>query len=399
MNPLLLLSSALAQEVLMLRADEVHTVSGEVITDGAVLVRDGRIEAVGLATEVATPEGAQVITGAVLTPGLIDAWTTAGLTGPYNNAGDQDHAERDEPVQPALRALDGYHAYDELVGWIRGFGVTTVQVGPSPGQPVSGRTLITHTTPAPIDQIAMVPDAAVIFSLGESAKWRFGDEGAASRMGSAALIRQSLAAAAEYQQRRRLRGADRAALDLGQEALVDVLAGRRKAVFHAHRADDIHTALRIGQEFGLELVIAGAAEGWLVADELAAAGVPVIIGPVMSRSWRAGEQRNSNFENAAILADAGVTVAFMSGYEGYVPKVRVVLWEAAIAAANGLGTEATLSALTLDAARILGISEQTGSIEAGKVADLVMFDGDPFEYSSHACLVLVAGELVSEECR
>lgn len=399
MNPLLLLSSALAQDVFMLRADEVHTVSGEVITDGAVLVRDGRIEAVGLATEVATPEGARVLTGAVLTPGLIDAWTTAGLTGPYNSAGDQDHAERDDPVRPELRALDGYHAYDELVGWIRGFGVTTVQVGPSPGQPVSGRTLITHTTPAPIDQVAMVADAAVIFSLGESTKWRFGDDGAASRMGSAALIRQSLAGAVEYQQRRRLRGADRAALDLGQEALVEVLAGRRKAVFHAHRADDIHTALRIGQEFGLELVIAGAAEGWLVADELAAAGVPVIIGPVMSRSWRAGEQRNSNFENAAILADAGVTVAFMSGYEGYVPKVRVVLWEAAIAAANGLGAEATLSALTLDAAQILGISEQTGSIEAGKVADLVMFDGDPFEYSSHACLVLVAGELVSEECR
>ena len=112
MNPLLLLSSALAQEVLMLRADEVHTVSGEVITDGAVLVRDGRIEAVGLATQIATPEGARVITGAVLTPGLIDAWTTAGLTGPYNNAGDQDHAERDAPVRPALRALDGYHAYD-----------------------------------------------------------------------------------------------------------------------------------------------------------------------------------------------------------------------------------------------------------------------------------------------
>ena len=128
-----------------------------------------------------------------------------------------------------------------------------------------------------------------------------------------------------------------------------------------------------------------------MADEAAASRSVALAGN--------GEQRNSNFENAAILADAGVTVAFMSGYEGYVPKVRVVLWEAAIAAANGLGTEATLSALTLDAAQILGISEQTGSIEAGKVADLVMFDGDPFEYSSHACLVLVAGELVSEECR
>ena len=146
-------------------------------------------------------------------------------------------------------------------------------------------------------------------------------------------------------------------------------------------------------------MLAGAAEGWLVADEIAGAGVPVLIGPVMSRSWRAGEQRNSNFENAAILHAAGIEVAFMSGYEGYVPKVRVVLWEAAIAAANGLGAEATLSALTLSAAEILGISDQTGSIEVGKSADLVLFDGDPFEYSSHVCAVIVGGVLVSEECR
>jgi imidazolonepropionase-like amidohydrolase len=183
------------------------------------------------------------------------------------------------------------------------------------------------------------------------------------------------------------------------EALSELLAGKRKAIFYAHRADDILSALRIADEYGLDIVLAGAAEGWLVRDEIAAAGAPVLVGPVMSRSWRDGEQRNSNFENAGLLRDAGIEVAFMSGYEGYVPKVRVVLWEAAIAAANGLGPERTLEALTLTPARILGIDDRVGSIEVGKVGDLVLFDGDPFEYASHACAVLIAGEIVSETCQ
>ena len=388
---------AMAQaEVLALKATEVHTVSGEVIADGVVIVRDGVIEAVGAG--LAVPDGARVFTGEVLTPGLIDAWTTAGLTGVYNKEWDQDHAEGSSPVQPELRALDGYRA-DELVAWIRGFGVTTVNAGPSPGQPVSGRTVVTRTTPAPVDEAALSEDAFVVFSLGEQPKWRFSGEGASSRMGSAAIVRQSLADAREYQQRRRLGGADRAPVDLGMEALVELLEGERRALFHAHRADDLLTALRIAEEFGIEVVLAGAAEGWLVADRIAEAGVPVLVGPVMSRSWRNGEQRNSNFENAGILAGAGVPVAFMSGYEGYVPKVRVVLWEAAIAGANGLGREATLEALTLGAAGILGIEGETGSIEVGKAADLVIYDGDPFEYTSHACVVVVGGAVVSEECR
>lgn len=301
-------------------------------------------------------------------------------------------------MQPELRALDAYHPQDALVGWIRDFGVTTVQAGPSPGQPVGGRTLITSTRSAPVDEVARVADAFVVFTLGDAAKERFASEGASSRMGNAALIRQALSAAQDYQARRKLKGADQAPLDLGMEALVDLLEGRRKALMHAHRSDDLLTALRIAQEFKLDAVLAGAAEGWLVADRIAAAGVPVLVGPVMARSWRAGEQRNSSFENAALLADAGVRVGFMSGYEGYVPKVRVVLWEAAIAGANGLGAQRALQALTLDAARILGIDGRTGALQVGLDADLALFDGDPFETTSHACLVVGAGEILSETC-
>lgn len=400
MSVLALLSGlALAGPPLLLKASAVHTVSGAVIEDGAVLVQDGRIQAVGPAEEVTAPAGTKVLEGAVLTPGMIDTWTTAGLTGPMNHAEDQDHAESRAPVQPELRAVDAYHPHDALVAWILGFGVTTINTGPSPGQPVSGRTMITRTAPPEPGAAPMVDDAFLVFTLGERPKGRFGGDGAASRMGSTALIRQALIDAREYQARRKLKGGDKAAQDLGMDALVDLLEGRRRAIVHAHRAHDLRTALRIADEFGIEIILAGAAEGWLVADELAAARVPVLVGPVMARSWRAGEQRNSNFENAARLTDAGVPIAFMGGYEGYVPKVRVVLWEAAIAGANGLGPERTLRALTLGAAEILQVDDEIGSIDVGKVGDLVLYDGDPMEYASHACVVVSGGEVVSQTCR
>lgn len=397
-TPLLLLTQALAAD-LAIRGDEIHPVSGPVISDGVVLISGDRITAVGPADEIPIPEGAEVLSGAVVTPGLIDGLSTAGLTGILNHAPDQDHREHSAPVQPQLRAGDGFDPWEALVGWLREHGVTTLHAGPSPGPVVAGRTAVVDTRAQPLAQIALQPDAMVLFSLGELPKRAFGEQGAATRMGTAALVRQALADAREYGARRRLPLADRPPIDLGREALLEVLQRKRRALFHAHRADDLLTALRIGEEFGLDVVLAGAAEGYLVAEEIAAAGVPVVVGPVMLRGWRQGEQANASFANAAALADSGVVVGLMSGYEGYVPKVRVILWEAAIAAANGLGPQRALEALTLHNATILGVADELGSIEVGKRADLAIFDADPFEYTSHVCAVIVAGQRVSDTCR
>jgi len=163
-----------------------------------------------------------------------------------------------------------------------------------------------------------------------------------------------------------------------------------------HRATDILASLRLQKEFGFKLVLDGAAEAYLIIDDIKRAGVPVIVHPPMMRT--VGDGENASLETAAKLRRAGIKVALQSGYESYVPKTRVVLFEAAIAAANGLSFEEALRTITIDAAEILGIAKRVGSIEKGKDADLVLFDGDPFEYTSHVCTVIINGKIVKEHC-
>ena len=162
-----------------------------------------------------------------------------------------------------------------------------------------------------------------------------------------------------------------------------------------HRANDILTALRLAKEFDIRIVLDGAAEAYLVVDQIKAAGVPVILHPTMSRAG--GEAENMSMETASTLQKAGIPVALQSGYEAYVPKTRVVLFEAALAAANGLTFEQALATVTIDAAKILGVDKRVGSLEAGKDGDLALFDGDPFElHVTHVTGVVIDGVVVSE---
>ncbi len=157
------------------------------------------------------------------------------------------------------------------------------------------------------------------------------------------------------------------------------------------------SALRLAREFNIRIVLDGAAESYLVTDEIKRAGVPVIVHPTMYRA--AGDTENLSMETPATLRRAGIPVALQSGFESYVPKTRVVLFEAALAAANGLSMQEALGLVTIDAARMLGINNRVGTLEAGKDADLALFDGDPFEYTSHVIGVIINGQVVSEERR
>jgi imidazolonepropionase-like amidohydrolase len=205
------------------------------------------------------------------------------------------------------------------------------------------------------------------------------------------MLRQDLVKAREYAAKLDDPEDKRPARDLKLETLAEVLARRVPLLVTAQKAQDIAGALRLRKEFGFRMILDGAAESYLLADAIRDAAVPVLVHPPMSRSF--GELENASFETAAKLRDAGVTVAIESGFESYVPKTRVVLLEAAVAAANGLGPERALAAITIDAARILGADDRIGSIEAGKDGDLALYDGDPFEYTTHCVGTVIDGKL------
>lgn len=389
---LLAAQSTLAQD-LAVRAERLYPVAGPAIDNGVVLIRNGRIERVGPADRVRIPDGVQTLEARVVTPGLIDARSVVGLAGYLNQPHDQDQLESSAPIQPQLRAIDAYNPRETLVGWLREHGITTVHTGHGTGALVSGQTLIAKTWGNSAEAATLQSPAMIAAQLGSGA---FGAEGKSpgNRSKQVAMLRAQLVKAGEYRDKLARAKADSAPpRDLELEVLVEVLDRKRPLLVTAWREQDILSALRLAQEFNFRLVLDGAAEAYLVVDQIKAAGVPVLLHPTMARQY--GELENASFTTAAALHQAGIPFALQSGYEGYVPKTRVVLWEAALAAANGLGFDAALASISLDAARILGIEDRVGSLEAGKDGDLVLFDGDPFEYTSHVTTVVINGQVVS----
>lgn len=373
-------------------AGRIHTQAGDAIEDGVILIRAGRVAAVGRQGEIDLPPGIRRLEAAVVTPGLIDARTVVGLAGYMNQPHDQDQLERSAPMQPQLRATDAYNARERLVDWLRGLGVTTLHTGHGPGALISGQTMIVKTRGGNVDEAMLKSPAMLAAHLGPGA---FGAENGSpgTRAKQIALLRQQLIKAGEYRdQRARAKADEKPPRDLELEALVEVLEGRLPLLVSAHREQDLRSALRLREEFGIPLVLDGAAEAYLMTDAIAAAGVPVLLHPPMARQF--GELENASFASARLMHEAGIPFALQSGFESYVPRTRVVLWEAAIAASYGLPFAEALASVTSQAASILGIADRVGSIEIGKDGDLVLFNGDPFEYTSQVIGVVIEGELL-----
>lgn len=379
----------------VVRGETVYTMAGPPITNGIIVVQDGRIAAIGPATEVTLPEDLRILEAKVVTPGLIDARATVGLTGIFNQPQDQDQLERSAPIQPELRAVDAFNIHDPLIAWVRGYGVTTLHTGHAPGELISGQTMIVKTWGNTVDEAVLVRTAAVAATIGDSAK-KSGDKSPGTRGKMMAMLRAAFIKAAEYREKQKLEDEEkRPGRDLELEVLVRVLDGEVPLLVTAQRAQDIASMLRLAQEFEIRVILDGGAESYLLADELKQAGIPVILHPLMARY--SGELRNASFETPARLLTAGIPIALQSGFEDYVPKTRVLLFEAAIAAGNGLTFEQALGAITIEPARILGISDRVGSLVVGKDGDLALFDGDPFEYTTHCTAVVINGHVVSDE--
>lgn len=413
-SALVMVCGVAAGQNLAVSGERVYTAAGGVIENGMVVIKDGKIAAVGKKGEVAVPAGFKTIGAKVVTPGLVDVRGTVGVSGLFNTKHDSDQLERSAPIQPELRAIDAYNPMDALVEYVRGFGVTTVQTGHAPGELISGQTIVVKTAGNTVDEALVKSPSMVVATLGPSAL-EGGNKAPGTRGKQIAMLREELIKAKEYATKRKAGGAKDGAegdeaedkkkdkggeRNLRLEMLADVLDGKVPLAITANKTQDIDNCLRLADEFKFKLVLDMAAESYMLTDRVKGAGggggggVPVMLHPSMARA--VGDAENQSFETAATLQKAGVLYAIQSGYEGYVPKARVVLFEAAIAAANGLTFDQALASITINAAKILGVDSRVGSLEVGKDGDVAMYDGDPFEYTTHCVGVVIEGKVVSD---
>ena len=385
---LILAVSAFGQ--IAIKGETVWTMTGEPITNGIVLVNNGKVEAVGTAATITIPANYTVVSAKVVTPGLIDAHTVIGLNGYLNQPHDQMALDGGGTVQPELRATDAYNADERLIQWVREFGVTTIHTGHQPSALISGQTMVAKTWGKTVDDATIVPTAMIMVTLGNNGLAGAG-RSPGSRAKAVAMLRAELIKVQENSKK-----AD-APKDLKSVAMAAVIKRETPLLVNANKAQDIISALRIAKEFNIKVVLDGAADAQLVMNDIKAAGVGVIIHPTMARAG--GDMEGASMETAAKLKAAGIPVALQSGYEGYVPKTRVVLFEAGMAAQNGLSQRDALALITIDAAKILGLDNRIGSLAVGKDADLALYDGDPLEWTTHCVGTIINGVLVNKVTR
>lgn len=377
--------------MLLIKNGRVLTMAGAVYERGCVLIDRGKIAAVGEAVDA--PASARVLdaAGGWVMPGLMEAHCHIGITEQKMGMEGDDCNEVTEPITPQLRALDAVNPMDSAFHNALAAGITAVMVGPGSANVVGGQFLVMKTHGRCIDQMVVKAPAALKVAFGENPKGNYGakDKMPATRMAVAAMLRGELDKARRYAQARRQDPS--APPDPMLEPYLPVLSGQIPLKAHAHRADDILTAIRIAREFGVGLTLDHCTEGHLIADAVRESGFPAIVGPNLASRSKI-EVRNMDFKTAGVLHRAGVCVAITTDHP--VSMIQYLPLCAGLAAREGLGIEAALEAVTCNPARICRVDDRLGTLEPGKDADIAIFDGNPLEVFTHARYTLVNGEVV-----
>ncbi len=364
---------------------KILTANGENYTCGVITIDKGKITQVGK-VEV----GEHPYSGMVITPGFIDAHCHIGVYEEAIQDEGEDVNEMTEPITPDVRAIDGiYHEDPAFSESLKG-GLTTFCVAPGSGNVVGGQICLIKNRPSVPDKMLYKEFVGMKVAFGENPKRVYGSQKKKpmSRMGIAALLRGALVKADNYNKKQ-----DKER-DLGMEALSKVLEGKVPLRAHAHRADDILTAVRIAKEFNVKLVIEHCTEGDRIVEALKEAGVPCIVGPSLTTRSKY-ELRYKNYATTVKLNEAGILTAIMTDHP--VIPARELRLCAIAAIREGLNEEAALKMITINPAKILGIDNEVGSLEVGKSADFVVWSGDPFDARTRVKEVWVDGNCVYRE--
>ncbi len=374
----------------------VVPIEGDPIENGTVLLADGKIAAVA-GPDFTAPPGAEIVdaSGKWVLPGFIDAHSHLGAYEEGVGWAGTDTNELTGPVQAQVRVLDAINPAEEGFRDAIAGGVLAVHVNPGSGNPIGGQTVAIRCWGRTVDDMVLREPAGVKSALGENPKRVYGEkrETPSTRLGTAGVIRSALVDAGNYLARRESENhsAERqepAPRDLKLEALGRVLRREIPWRQHCHRADDIATAMRLAAEFGYDLVIDHGTEAYLIADKIAAAGIPVVLGPLITARSKV-ELRNRTLANPGRLAAAGVTIAITTDHP--VVPIHFLIHQVTLAVKEGLDRETALRAVTINPARIIGVVDRLGSLTVGKDADLVIWSGDPLDVMSRAEVAYVRG--------
>ena len=383
--------------MLAIKAGKIETMTeAGTLKDGVILIEDGRIKAIGADLEI--PEEAEVYDYGEKTilPGLIDAHTHLGIGEEGIGWEGRDYNEMTSPVTPELRAIDAINPADLGLEDARKSGITSVMVAPGSANVIGGECLAMKTNGKYVDDMIIKNPVGIKAAFGENPKRVYGEQkkSPSTRMAVAAELRKALMETEDYIKNKANKENDEDnsfKRDIQLESLARVINGEMPLKTHAHRADDIMTALRIADEFAIDLTIEHCTEGHKIAERLAEAGVPAIVGPSLTTRSKV-EVKDRDFKTAAVLAEAGVKVALMSDHP-VIPVDNLMVY-AALAVKAGLDRSEAYKSVTINPAEILGINDRVGSLEAGKDADLVVYAGDPLDIAANVEAVYISGEQI-----
>ncbi len=385
---------------------ELYLIHGNLLTmegpdypDGYLAIRDGKIIALGDMADIPElPACTEVfdLAGKTVTPGLVEAHSHIGIWEDGIDFEGDDGNEDTDPIMPQLRAIDGVNPQDRAFSEALSFGVTSVVTGPGSANPMGGQLLAMKTYGSCIDDMKLLEPAGIKIAFGENPKTVYHDKSQTpvTRMGTMALLREALTKAKHYMEQAEDPEESAPDWDMKHDSLLPLLTKKIPLYAHAHRLDDIFSALRLAKEFDLNLVLVHGTEAHLAAERLALEGVPVLSGPILTDRSKP-ELKNQTEQAPKLLTDAGISTAIITDHPE-TPQKHLLLC-AGTAMRAGLSRKDVLAAITRVPAEICGISNRVGSLKAGKDADLVVWNGNPPELSSVPQMVLVDGKIVYHE--